>query len=259
LILAWLAATFIGGLVLGASLTLNSVLTVLLAIAFTLGAFIFRGTRWKLALLLAAAACLGLARSPHAAGAPSPGQLAFYNGKSVSLQGTVSAEPDVRDKGIIYQLSIDSVTYRGRLEKVTGKVELHTPRSQLLEYGDRTSLQGRLVEPKNTAALPYKDILARRGIGSEMSFPRVVDLGPSSTGWMGWIVPLRQHMESGIDQWLPEPEAALLIAITSWRPQRVTWRPYQSLDCNRAYPHHRHLRDQSCHGRRHSACPGSAC
>jgi len=47
-----------------------------------------------------------------------------------------------------------------------------------------------------------------------MSFVRVVDLGPTESGWLGWLVPLRQHLEQSVDSWLPEPEAALLIAIT---------------------------------------------
>ncbi len=47
-----------------------------------------------------------------------------------------------------------------------------------------------------------------------MVFPRIRDLGRTDMGWLGWIVPLRQKIERAIDAWLPEPEAALLIAIT---------------------------------------------
>src|SRR5437588_9052243 len=43
--------------------------------------------------------------------------------------------------------------------------------------------------------------------------PAMLDDGPSRRGLLDWIVPLRQRLEQNINAWLPEPEAALLIAI----------------------------------------------
>lgn len=83
-----------------------------------------------------------------------------------------------------------------------------------MDYGEAVSLRGRLLAPRNSAAVPFADILARRGIRSEMRYPRLRDRGPASTGWLGWVVPVRQHLEAGINASLPEPEAALLVAIT---------------------------------------------
>jgi competence protein ComEC len=214
MILAWLSAAFLGGVLIGTWITAPSPLLLALAGASILISYLLRLRKRSSLFLLAAALALGMGRTPHAAGPPSPGDLSYYNGSRVTLRGTVVAEPDVRDTGINYVISVDAVTMQGRARPVSGKLELHTPRSQPLDYGDAVSLTGSLLTPTNGPTVPYRDVLARQGIHSEMRFPRVLDLGPGQAGWLGWIVPLRQHLENGIDAWLPEPEAALLIAIT---------------------------------------------
>jgi competence protein ComEC len=212
--LAWLGAAFILGVVLGGWAPLPGIAVVLVATGLAAGAIVFRRRRGSFWLLALAALFLGLARSPAPEGAASPGDLRYYNGRVVTLHGAVTAEPDVRDTGIMYVVAVDKLSVNGRLRPVSGRLELRTLRSQQFDYQDALSLQGRLHEPRNLSGLPYRDILARRGIHSQMSFARVVDLGPSGSGWLGWLVPLRQHLERNIDSWLPEPEAALLIAIT---------------------------------------------
>ena len=64
----------------------------------------------------------------------------------------------------------------------------------MLEYGDRVSLKGRLLSPSNTARLPWRDILANRGIGSEMRFPRLISLGSTESGPLGWIMTIRRRL-----------------------------------------------------------------
>lgn len=214
MILAWLALAFLAGLVLGAWFVLPILPAIVIACLAVGAAFLLRRTPWQPLLLILAAFCLGVARSPHPAGPPSPGDLAYYNGSQVQLQGVVDAEPDIRDTGANYTVVVRQVTLHGRSVKVSGRLELHTPRSQQLDYGDAVALTGRLLTPQNSTTVPYRDVLAQRGIYSQMLYPRVADQGRTNTGWLGWLVPLRQRLESGIDAWLPEPEAALLIAIT---------------------------------------------
>jgi len=215
MILAWLSAAFVLGVVLGVVLPAAPAVAILVACLLIISAFLGRRRRrWWGAALVCAAVLLGVARAPHAGAAPSPHDLSYYNGSFVQLHGRVAAEPDVRDRGINYVVAVDQVIIAGRATAVSGRVQVHTPRAQQLDYADAVSLQGRLIEPRNTSSLPYREILAQRGIGSEMSFPRVVDLGPTSPDWLGWLVLLRQRLERGINAWLPEPEAALLIAIT---------------------------------------------
>jgi ComEC/Rec2-related protein len=125
----------------------------------------------------------------------------------------VAEEPDIRDSGANYLVSVSGVVTGRRVRPVTGRVQIHTSRAVVLDYGDRVLVTGTLRASRNDKTLPYRDVLARRGIGSTMAYPRMLNEGPVDSGPAGWIVRLRQGLERNINAWLPEPEAALLIAI----------------------------------------------
>jgi competence protein ComEC len=135
------------------------------------------------------------------------------NGHRVQLTGVIAEEPDLRDTGANYVVAVTADVVGGQTRPLSGKVQIHTSRAVALEYGDAVEVTGRLAAPRNDALLAYRSILARRGIASTMRFPRILDLGNRSSGPAEWIVLLRQRLEGGIDAWLPQPEAALLIAI----------------------------------------------
>lgn len=211
--LLWLSLAFIAGLVGGNAANLPAAPLLVAATAFALGA-IRVPSPWRLGPLLAAAALLGVARGAPVAVPSSPGVIQYYTGRDVQVDGIVDAEPDVRDTGIRYVVRVRTVTLGGSARVVSGRVQVQTPRSEEFDYGDELRLTGRLLMPVNTSTLPWRDILAREGIRAEMRYPAALDAGPVSTGILGWIVPLRLRLEQGINAWLPEPEAALLIAIT---------------------------------------------
>ncbi|MGH2449578.1 MAG: ComEC/Rec2 family competence protein [Chloroflexota bacterium] len=210
MLIAWLAAAFVAGVVLGSS-GLPFLLVIITPLVAALIIFLRRPNHaWV--LLVGCCLCLGVLRVPHA-GPATPRELRFYDGSAVSLTGVVSQEPDIRDTGANYVLTIQSIQRGTKTIPISGQLQLHTTSSEVIDYGDRVSLEGKLEAPVN-GAVPYADILARRGIYSQMSYPRLLDLGPTSVGPLGWLVELRQHIEAGINRRLPEPEAALLIAIT---------------------------------------------
>jgi competence protein ComEC len=211
-ILAGAAVAFVAGVVFGAAIGVPGWILVVMAALLLAGAWLCRRWRFWSVALLGAALCLGFWRAPHAS-PPTPGDLRFYNGRQVQLNGTVSAEPDLRDTGANYEIAVDTLQTGLQPRHVTGGLYVHTSSAVHLEYGDRVSLQGRLV---GTGTGGFTATLARRGIYSELRFPRLADLGPSpSVSWFtAELMHLRQRLENGIDAWLPEPEAALLIAIT---------------------------------------------
>jgi competence protein ComEC len=210
--LFWLSGAFVLGVVVGGAI--DSRLALALCCIALLTTAIGRRTRLARFSLLAAALAMGCARAPHDPGRPSAGELSYYNGRQATVLGQIVAEPDIRDTGANYVVSVRAVTVALRAIPVTGRLELHTSRGQRMEYGDDVQLTGLLQTPINSPSLAYADILRGKGIATQMAFPRAVDLGPASSGFLGWIVPFREYLERGIDQSLPEPEAALLIAIT---------------------------------------------
>jgi competence protein ComEC len=204
MILAWTCAAFIAGVALGRVLLIP--MAPLAVLACVLGALALTRRRSVLMapLVVLVALCLGLARSPHT-GAPSSHELAYYRSMVIQAQGTIDAEPDIRDTGANYEADIASVSVHGKTMRVSGALWIHTSRAVQLDYGDRVTVTGRLIGPQYS---PFSSATA------EVRFPRVLNAGPTNTGLLGWVVPLRQHLEDGINRWLPEPEAALLIAIT---------------------------------------------
>jgi ComEC/Rec2-related protein len=213
LALFWLSVAFVSGVVVGGAT--DSTLALTLSCIALLAALVAKRTRLGWYLFLLAALLAGCARASHGAGPPASGDLSFYNGRYATLLGQIVAEPDVRDTGANYVVSVHTLTPTGRAAiPVTGRLQLHTSLGQRFDYGDEVQLTGLLQTPRNTPVLPYRDILLGKGIGTQMQFPRAVDLGPVSSGFLGWIVPFRLYLEAGINRSLPEPEAALLIAIT---------------------------------------------
>lgn len=208
MILAWLAAAFIAGVVLGLSVPL----LLLFGITLLSAAVAWRVPRARLPALLIISLALGMARGAERS---QHDPLRPYEGHSVQMLGVVAEEPDVRDTGINYVVDVRQVlTSAHGWQRLSGRVTVHTSRAVILEYGNLVRLAGRLQRPPNTSALPMRDILLRRGITATMDFPRIASAGVEATGPSGWIASLRSRIEAGIDAWLPEPEAALLIAIT---------------------------------------------
>lgn len=208
--LMWAAAGFLTGVVLGVPVPV--VLALPLAVCLAGAAYRVRSRRWWSLLLCLSFLVLGSMRASHAVTAM--GNVGRLNGHVVQLTGSVAEEPDIRDTGANYVIAITGMTVAGATRPVTGRVQVHTTRAETLDYGDRVTLSGRLSAPRNDSLVPYRTVLARRGIASVMRFPRILDLGPGGAGLAAFIVRLRQALEAGINTWLPEPEAALLIAIT---------------------------------------------
>lgn len=209
--LLWLSIAFIAGILAGNLVDLSP-WTAGIPCAVLILTATRVPPRVRLGPLLAAAALLGIARVDWPSVGTSPSTLQFYAGRLVQVDGVVDAEPDIRDTSILYVIRVHNLSIGGLSRQVSGRVEVRTARGQQFEYGDGIRLTGRLLIPRNTARLPWRDILAHQGIEAEMEFPAALDTGPAATGLLGWIVPLRLHLEQGIDYWLPEPEAALLIA-----------------------------------------------
>ncbi|MGH2444364.1 MAG: ComEC/Rec2 family competence protein, partial [Chloroflexota bacterium] len=206
MILVWLAGALVAGVVAGTHASVPAHAAVAAMALLLIFVLLLRHHRaWPVPLVLAAL-LLGLVRAPHHA-APGPSSLRYYTGHTDQLAGVVSAEPDIRDTGANYVLSTTSLVRGGHTMRVTGSLAVHTSRAVQLEYGDSIVLTGKLQAAGSYSA---------PSIDARMLFPRLIDNGPTSlaAGPSGWIAGVRAGVESALDSWLPEPEAALLIAIT---------------------------------------------
>lgn len=213
MILFWLALAFAAGVALGIWGIVGLPLALAVA-AVTLGGagLAHRPSLMRLAPVVGLA-LLGWWRGTVPPFVAGPGDLSYYNGRTIEVQGTIVAEPDVRDTGINYVVAVRQITLGTRARPVAGLLQLHLPLSQGFPYGESIDALGYMRAPGDRLLPEYRALLARRGIRSSMSFVRVRDIGPTGGGMAGFIVNLRQAIERGIDRWVPEPDASLLVAI----------------------------------------------
>jgi len=211
LLLIYLGGAWIAGIFIGSQFNLPL-------------AFIFFGLvplplllsrrHWKRALL--ASLCLfiffgGAFYFQSSLPADNESSLKFYNDTgAITIKGTVSQDPDVRDKTTRLRLSVSEIGLDEGWHEVQGDVLLFVPRYPSYSYGDVLLVTGELETPPAFEGFDYADYLAHEGIYSTMLFPETEAL-PGSQGFplLEWLYSLRNEMSQTLAEVLPEPQASL--------------------------------------------------
>jgi competence protein ComEC len=140
---------------------------------------------------------------------------------TVLVEGTVVGEPERAGRAYRLTLEVESIDVGDGPARISGRLlaTLSAPETPVtarrgLPYrqGDRLALLGRLAEPPGVAELgfDYPAYLARQGISTVMSFPRVSIIAEGvSGGPVGWLASLRRSMATAIRQVEPEPQASV--------------------------------------------------
>ena len=155
---------------------------------------------------------LGAARAASADPSTDPHAVSrFASGQQVRVQGTIDAEPDLRDNARLLTVAVSSVsTDDGRTwQPATGRVEAtgYGPDDWFAPaYGDGVSLTGTLR--------PLGASYAPAGVLARLTSVRatVVSHGGGNP-LLAWLFDLRLLLAQAIQHALPEPEAALLLGI----------------------------------------------
>jgi competence protein ComEC len=204
--LAWLAGILL------------SAWTPLPALALLLGtatAIIFLIPLWRdefarLVMLLILFLLLGGLR--YALALPGDHDISTYIGKQkIAVRGSVSDEPLLEGRSRVLQVAVSAVSTDGGTvwQNANGGLEvrilgttLDTPYGP--NYGDSVQLQGK-VQPPTPDTPP--------GIFASMAFPQLTVTASGGIPLLAAIYSLRIRLATVIEQSLPQPEAALLIAI----------------------------------------------
>jgi len=171
--------------------------------------------RWV--FILALAAILGALRynsvQPHF----DQTTLATYNDqpKPVVVEGIVVGEPDARDAYTNLRVEADRLVVTDQPTRtVKGLVLVQAPPFTDFRYGDRICAEGKLQTPTDSADFSYRDYLARQGVYSLMSRPRVTVLArDQGFAPLAWLYSFKARAKNVIAQILPEPQASLLTGI----------------------------------------------
>ena len=212
---AWLI-----GIWLASCIALPSVALGLAASAALLGVILWRRApkpRWFFVLVLAA--ILGALRYNLAQPRFDRTTLATYNDqpKPSIVEGIIIAEPDARDAYTDLRVEADKLIITDQpTQTVRGLVLVQAPPFTDFRYGDRVRAEGKLQTPTDSGDFSYREYLARQGVYSLMSRPRVTVLA-RDRGFapLAWLYSFKAHAKNVIAQTLrvPEPQASLLTGI----------------------------------------------
>ena len=229
------SCAFIAGVFLGARFDIAAPALGMFAAASVLLIVLLRGTgRPSLPAWLALLLVLGALRVTLFEGDTSG--LAVYQARGdVVLQGLVVGDPSTTKVGTRVRFAVDRVrvadgwveqdgvvlvTLRPSLVLIAGR------KSPYVRYGDRLQLEGDLRHPPELEGFDYPEYLARQGIGSVMSFPKValVQEGRGNPLYR-WLYTARSGIADSLVRSVPEPQAALgqavLLGIREGLPDRT--------------------------------------
>ena len=135
----------------------------------------------------------------------------FIGKQKIEVRGSVSDEPELEGSSRVLQVAVSAVSTDGGAvwQDADGTLEvrilgttLDTPYGP--NYGDSVQLQGK-VQPPASDTPP--------GIFASMAFPQLTVTASGGNPLLAALYRLRIRLATVIEQSLPQPEAALLIAI----------------------------------------------
>lgn len=157
---------------------------------------------------------LGFIRAQLSIHQTDAGQVDFYNGSSVQLEGWVR-QVDVRKDKAKYTIASQKLVLQDSSQSddfvvdVSGDVLISVGRYPRYEYGDKVILKGKLETPGLIDDFSYSDYLSRYGIYSVMYSPAVKVVG-SGEGYFFWrcMTAFQNGFISRINRLFPEPHAS---------------------------------------------------
>lgn len=213
LLLVAVAAAWLAGIVLDSffSLPLFALLVGTIA-AFLFTIPLWHDTQGRLTLLLIGCLLLGACRYALASPIDDPQAIsAFMSNTKVLVRGDIADEPKIRGHERILVVDTQSLSKDAGFswQDVHGKLEVATLGSAVespydANYSDSIELQGKLQPPSPHTA---------SGIFASMTFPRVQIRTHNTNPLFTFFYHLRLKLARIIAQALPQPYAALLIAL----------------------------------------------
>jgi competence protein ComEC len=204
---AWSAGIFIDSLVLLPSFALlvGAAITLILII------LLWHERQSRLIVCILLCLLLGAWRYSNASLVNDPLALSISIGTSVMIRGTVSDEPKLYGKNHLLSISDDSISRdKGTTwQDAHGQLTVQTPGTDLEDpyganYGSVVELQGKLLPP-----LPH----SAPNVLANMFFPQIRVTATVGNPILATLYSWRITLSTIIEQALPQPAAALLVAI----------------------------------------------
>ena len=212
-ILIGVAAAGMSGILLDSWLLLTP-LILLTGAAIALGCVIlfWRDNRWRLVAIVILWLLLGAWRFAIASPVGDPQSINSFIGVSkLEIRGTVADDPKILDRSRLLLVVVNAISINngsswqdthGQIEILILGGSIDNPYGP--NYGDNVEIQGKLQPPSEDHSPE---------VPASMSFPRLTVVGSEGNPIFAALFQLRSYLASIIEQSLPQPMAALLIAI----------------------------------------------
>jgi competence protein ComEC len=213
LILIVVAVAWMTGILLDSWLLLPSrALLIGAAIALACVILFWRNSTWMLVSLVTLWLLLGAWRFAIASPASDPHAInAFIGAGKIELRGTVADEPKLLNRSSLLLVAVSSTSANTGLswQDAHGQLEVQMPGTSIdnpygPNYGDNVEIQGKVQPP-----FPHHS----PEVFASMALPRLTVIGSGGNPIIAALFHLRLALASLITQLLPQPMAALLIAI----------------------------------------------
>ena len=212
MLLIYLSCAWITGILLGSKFSLYPVWLDLALIPLPLLFFYWHKKKLIVSASLIILALLGgIVRFRSTLPVADENSVQFYNDKAaVELKGTISQEPDVRDKSTHIYLAHIQIKTADKWKQLNGQALLFVPRFPEYKYGDVLQVKGKLETPQAIEDFDYAGYLANQGIYSTMLSPKITVTG-TGHGFrpLAVIYALRNRLSQAMAATLPEPQASL--------------------------------------------------
>lgn len=193
----------------------TAILTALLACVIA-GIGILRAWRYNAWALFGVCILVGLVlTSSQRVSVQSP--IITFNGKSVTVSGTVVDRPDVRAEGTFYKVALSSLQEKGKNRPIPGVIRVKVSgNGKIFAYGDVLALRGKVGVPEppgNPGAFDYRQWLNRQGIAATLyvqDSQQVHYLGRAGSPLHRMAYSLRDGLEKIFDQTMSPNQAVIL-------------------------------------------------
>ena len=213
LTLVVVAVAWLAGILLNSVMLLPSVILLPAAGATLVGVILLWRNNWgRLILLAALLLLLGAWRYSSVTPVGDPQAIsAFIGAGKIEVLGAVADEPKLQERSSLLEIAVSAISSNGgnSWQNAHGELEVEMPGALIdnpygPNYGDNVELQGTLQAP-SPHSLP--------NIFASMVFPRISVNNAGGNPIIAALYHLRTMLATIITQTLPQPEAALLIAI----------------------------------------------
>jgi len=158
---------------------------------------------------------LGFWRLSISLPAEGPSVIRYYNGEQVKFAGVLRSEPDRRDNNQKIEVEVEKLFQDGEKERlVKGKVLVSAGLYPVYGYGDYLEIECELSAPEKFDDFSYDRYLAKFGIYSVCSWPKISVLETGRGNFFyNSVLKLKSRFSYLMNSGMDEPESTLARAM----------------------------------------------